>query len=241
MLGQEPLLWRGAYMARFPKKGSAAETCASHRSVGLGTIAGKAYHTCLRARMLEHVSTASRATQCGGLHGKSTDFAAHMLLTVVRASALKRTSCAVVFLDMVSASYKLVREQLLPVVTSVRDWQAYLHQVGWDDARIAAFCSRCAGHDQPSARGGVMGRACSDEHLVGLASFSHSATWYSLPGDSATYHYLRGVRSGRSVRRLGLYCLDDRGSRRARERAGGRRRARHGGRCALPPHCVVVR
>eukprot|EP00969_Alexandrium_andersonii_P170673 7545431-Alexandrium_andersonii.AAC.1 len=73
----------------------------------------KIYHGIGRSRVVDRYHMFAPGMQCGGIPKRGTDFAGHAVRMFLLMAAARRLSCAVLFVDVISAFYAVLRPLVL--------------------------------------------------------------------------------------------------------------------------------
>eukprot|EP00435_Cladocopium_sp_Y103_P060701 s101_g22.t1 len=109
---QEPISWKGGILVPlFKGKGSASDP-AGYRSIFVSDVCAKVHHSRMRTA-LAHIWTEHHdLIQQGGRKGCSTDIAHHILHAYSAWARQKSVSCGILFVDLQSAFYSVLRSSL---------------------------------------------------------------------------------------------------------------------------------
>jgi hypothetical protein len=186
----EPLSWKGGVLIPlFKGKGSPCQPTA-YRSIFLSDVCAKVHHAGVRSSLARVWQQDDQLIQLGGRKGCSTDVAHHMLHAHISWARHVNRSCAVLFVDLQSAFYSILRsslfkgeyhdDQICYAMTQLgitpHEWQAIRQQVEDDDATSGI-----------------------DSHHAGILKDMFTGTHFAmheLPGCTAT---TRGTRPGDPV------------------------------------------
>ena len=186
----EPLSWKGGILIPlFKGKGSPCQPMA-YRSIFLSDVCAKVHHAGVRSSLASVWQQDNQLIQLGGRKGCSTDVAHHMLHAHISWARHVNRSCAVLFVDLQSAFYSILRssiftgayhdDQICHAMNQLgikpHEWQEIRRQVEADDAT--------KGID--SHREGILKDMFTGTHFV----------MHELPGCTAT---TRGTRPGDPV------------------------------------------
>ena len=110
---QEPFTWRGGFLVPLHKGKGPPDDPASYRSIFISDYTGKLYHRAIRTQ-LEQVWVAKiNALQLGSRKGMGTDLAHHLLQAHQAACYAQGVPSAIVFFDLRSAFYSVLRQSLM--------------------------------------------------------------------------------------------------------------------------------
>ncbi len=128
-------------------------------------------------------------TQCGGVAGKGTDFA-NLFLRLRIDHARSRNLClAILYVDLCSALYSVLRELVLPIGTSSEDLEAMT-----DDLEVLLIFADAleALLRQPA----LLEQHITDKHLLQQVTEAHTHNWFVVAGSAKVTHSRRGVGPG---------------------------------------------
>ena len=124
---QPPLQWKGGMLSELFKMKGSPSSCGNYRDILLADDAGKSVFKLIRQRLLPYAVALSMNTQFGGgFNGGETAFANLYLRLLIDAAVCQRTSCAIIFMDVVAAFAQMLRR----IVFNVADGdEAWLHKL----------------------------------------------------------------------------------------------------------------
>ncbi|CAE7380505.1 unnamed protein product, partial [Symbiodinium sp. CCMP2456] len=163
---REPSAWRGGSLICLAKRASTLFQCTSFRSILLANLPGKIWHRVLRDKLTPAYQACKGDLQAGQLPGVGTDsisLAVRLYQSWARYSGLKS---ALVFYDVKTAFYKLLREALVPTGKQELNQAAYIAEAG------------------------------AGPHLVSMVADILRGTWFRLDGATALVLTGRGSRPG---------------------------------------------
>ena len=109
---KEPLNWKGGLLIPLLKgKGSPSEPSA-YRSIFLSDVSAKLHHANVRKHLADTWNADAKLIQLGGKKGCSTDVAHHLLHAHLAWARSANVSCAILFVDLQSAFYSILRSSL---------------------------------------------------------------------------------------------------------------------------------
>ena len=144
----EPLSWKGGLLIPlFKGKGSPSQPKA-YRSIFLSDVCAKVHHAGVRQSLADVWQQDDQLIQLGGRKGCSTDVAHHILHAHISWARHANRSCAVLFVDLQSAFYSILRsslftgeyhdDQICHAMSCLgirpQEWQEIRRQVETDDA-----------------------------------------------------------------------------------------------------------
>eukprot|EP00438_Fugacium_kawagutii_P016420 Skav206440 [mRNA] locus=scaffold295:130038:133282:- [translate_table: standard] len=123
----EPLQWKGGRLVPLWKGSADPSLPQGYRSIFVSDYSAKIFHQCLRTRLVEVWETAIDGLQFGGRAAHGTDMAHHLLQTHLAWSKSRCQPAGVVFVDLKSAFYSVLRQGLLRNVDPESVDSALLH------------------------------------------------------------------------------------------------------------------
>ena len=132
---KEPLMLKGSLATDLYKGRGCKLDMTSYRSIVCSSVPSKHHHKFLRSRLLSVVVHFLRDMHCGGIPSRGVDMASLLLRSfLARTSALRR-SVLVVFYDVKTAFYTVIRQMLLPVPLSREEylmcWTVWIFPCLW--------------------------------------------------------------------------------------------------------------
>ena len=113
--------------------------------------------------------------QCGGLAGRATDVASHLLRQTVEHHRARKRSTIVVFVDLIAAFYIVVRSLVTDISPLLQD------------ARLM---------DDESGMPSALAATSLDEHVLNSVTANLVATWFSIVDSDTVSKFHRGVMPG---------------------------------------------
>ena len=182
---KEPVQWKGGRLHPLWKGKQDPRDPSGYRSIYISNFLGKIYHQILRQPVLKAWSPDDSALQLGGRKKLGTDIAHHFLQLHQSWSRQKCLPSGIIFFDVQSAFYTLLRQTIIDSESQDRAIAYVLHQTGFDDAHIQATIDRAASHP-----------ATLDlsKHLQALLRDLLTNTYFTLEGVSHCCLTTRGTR-----------------------------------------------
>eukprot|EP00974_Lingulodinium_polyedra_P111420 10777104-Lingulodinium_polyedra.AAC.1 len=100
---EEPLMWRGSYIAALYKGKGDARLCSNSRDVWVESLESKDFHSYLRGMFFPKVAGFARPSQCGGIDSKGADIAQHFVRAVWDFAGVTSSCAALLFVDLSAA------------------------------------------------------------------------------------------------------------------------------------------
>ena len=108
----EPLSWKGGLLVPLFKGKGAPSDAEAYRSIFISDICAKVHHAHVRQKLAEVWQQDASLIQLGGKKKCSTDIAHHMLHAHLSWARHSVKSCAILFVDLKSAFYSVLRSSL---------------------------------------------------------------------------------------------------------------------------------
>ena len=193
--GTEAVGMKGGLAVWFHKGKGAKDICGSYRQILLLSSFAKILHQAVRPAARSVFLEQTPSLQLGGKPGKSVCFGAHLVRTFLRVNAIHKRSCFVLFTDIATAFYAVVR-QLIAKGCHPDDASSPLpdevcNGLGLTeaDAELLRFHAQ-----QPSG----LSHAGASPWLEALAARLSDGTWFMLRDDDQAVLTARGTRPGSS-------------------------------------------
>ena len=186
----EPAGLKGGILFHIDKgKPSNRRTCDSHRGILAQSCIAKAFHRSIRRLVVDFWEPRALPLQLGGRAGCSAVFGhlcSRSLLWFARAHQL---SMGLVFVDLASAYYAVIRETVLGGGLTDRPISELAGALGLSDEDLQQL--KLYVEQEP-----IMAHEGASAHLTALARELHQQTWFSLAEDSCLIQTERGTRPG---------------------------------------------
>ena len=187
---QEPVEFRGGALMPLAKKAAAAFSCSKFRAILLSSLPSKLLHKHVRTCLSAHFQP--QALQAGALPGISTESVALAARAFQALCHATGRSWALIFFDVRSAFYCVIRQLLLPVGDSDRALQALFDKLHLPPASLQELRTHLESLATVSATG------CS-QHLQRVATDVLQGTWFRLDQDAVLTLTHCGTRPGDSL------------------------------------------
>ena len=168
-----PVAWTGGRMQEVHKKKGALDDCDEYRGIVLEDHLAKGYKQWLSSRVMGCYASGMPDSQHGAVPGRSTDFATHLVRSFLDHARRLRRSVFVIFIDLVKAFDRAVREVTLGWPAGVTDGAAYLRGLGIDRESADFIAAWVAQHGCLFEKWGV------DPKTIRLLKNMHAASWFS--------------------------------------------------------------
>ena len=188
--GSEAIGLKGGLAVKFWKGKGAQNDVTSYRQILLASNLAKCMHQALRPAIRSLFVRSAPALQIGGKPGGNVVFGAHLTRSFLRWQAAKKKSCFILFTDIASAFYSVVRQLVASGGMSSGSGLS-LEGLNLPPEDIAALLEHAA---QPSA----VAEAGATSWLEAVAHRLTDATWFVLQQDHTPVVTSRGTRPGSS-------------------------------------------
>ena len=183
----EPVQYKGGRLAIAHKKGCPREVD-HYRALLISSALGKSLHNVWRQRSLPLMRQAADPLQISAQPGALVAQAAHLVRLHLGAAKTRGISCYILFLDIRSAYYKLVRQFAFDLDNSDLGVLTLLHRLGVehhiDDVATAL-------QEQSTLR-----QLQCPEPLHRMVTTFHEQTWFQIHNDNVVIETQRGTRPG---------------------------------------------
>ena len=188
----EPAGMKGGVLFHIDKgKPGAKAECASHRGILAQSCLSKVLHRSLRGLVVDHWSRNSMPLQVGGKPGCSATFGHLCSRSVLNFAKTRGLSAGLLFVDLQSAYYAVIRETVLGGGLSDRPLAAVADALGLDaeDLQILKYYVE----EEP-----ILHQQNASPLLVTMARELHQQTWFVLSEDprAVLVETQRGTRPG---------------------------------------------
>lgn len=187
--GQEALPHKGGRLVQaYKHKGDPSE-CSSHRSLLISSHIGKTLHRSLRQHHYSLYAAYQQRQQVGGRRKMPVSGALHMARAYLRVQRNARRPCAMIFLDLTEAFYRVVRPLAVGGHLSDQCLQSMIDRLGLPPHEVQEL------HDmltQPSA----LDLANAPAHVCRLLQAIHQDTWFVVDDQQDVVRTELGSRPG---------------------------------------------
>ena len=186
----EPAGLKGGTLFCIPKPSVGAQnTCSGYRGILVQSGIAKAIHRSARPLAVGHWLPRARACQLGGRKGCSADMGHFLSRGFLHYSLVQGLSCAVLFLDLTSAYYGVIRETVMGAGLSDRSIEEMASSLSLtsEDLQLLRHYVSC----EP-----VLESQDASALLSELSREMHASTWFVLSQDRQLVHTHSGTRPG---------------------------------------------
>ena len=185
--GSEPLQYKGGRLAVVHKKGSPQEVD-HYRALLISSALGKSIHNTWRRRSIPMMRQFADPLQISAQQGALVAQAAHLVRLHMGAAKRQGFSSFVLFLDIKSAYYQLVRQHAMDLDNSDLGLVTLLHRLGIEH-HIDEIAQAL---QEPS----TLRQMDCPEPLHRMISTFHEQTWFLINNDNQIVETSRGTRPG---------------------------------------------
>ena len=186
----EPVHWKGGILfAVYKSKG---ETCnpTSYRGILVSSHVGKVAHGLFRKMAVPGFVQMAMPLQCGGIPKRSVAFAAHSCRLQQHAAQRAKMSTGILFVDIKSAYYRLLRELCVETRVDEGHLRFLLHRLRLPPEQLMPLLDILKTYDP------VMAKADVPDIAKRMAAAFHRNTWFHVCGAPLLARTLRGARPG---------------------------------------------
>ena len=180
-----PQSWRGERLKELHKKGN-TRICDHYRGLLISDHLGKAAASILYDHVDAQYHDYLPQAQCGAVKKKGGDFATHLLRTVMDHAASWGLSIVILFVDLVKAFDRILREVVL-------DWSQLPEQRSTEYLQELGFS-----HKQSIVleAGSVLQDIFVYPHVRELLASMHTGSWFRVAGSNEFIVSSKGGRQG---------------------------------------------
>lgn len=191
IFNREPLVFKGGLLVSAFKKGNPMDPT-NYRSLLISPCLGKAFHRILRRDLMGVFEPHSLPLQLGGRPKIAVTQAAHSLHLFLHEQRCEQRSCAVLFLDIRNAFYRLFRQQLTNTGVLMRSVEELFASLQLPPEAYQDFCVH------------LQGTTATED--IGTAPFLENqvrevlnTTWFVVSGSDTFTEARKGSRPGDSI------------------------------------------
>ena len=186
----EPAGLKGGILYHISKgKPGLQRTCDAHRGILAQSCISKAFHRSLRKLVVQHWTPHALPLQLGGRAGCSAVFGHLCSRSILEFAWSQRLSAGLLFVDLASAYYAVIRQTVLGPGLSDRPIEEIASSLGLDSEDLQML--RYYVEQEP-----VLWQQGASAQLTALARELHQQTWFILNGDTKAIETQRGTRPG---------------------------------------------
>ena len=168
-----PTRWTGGRMQEVFKNKGSRDECDDYRGIVLEDHLAKGLKQHLSHAVTPAYNAAMPDCQHGAVGGRSTDFATHLVREVIAHAAAAKLCIFILFIDLVKAFDRVIREITLGWPAGATDPRAYLKSLGLSDDQAEWIATFVAQHGCLFEQWGV------DPKVVRLLKNMHVQSWFS--------------------------------------------------------------
>ncbi|CAE7348568.1 unnamed protein product [Symbiodinium sp. CCMP2592] len=193
----EPVQYRGCRLVAMLKKACATARADNFRSIALLDPAAKFLHRLHRPTLVDEVQHKDLPLLQGCVPGGGPVALTHILQTALHTAKLRGTSAAILFLDLRSAYYRLVRQAVTGAEVSDADLCQLLHRLGVKPEHLQDVT-------RYATSGGMLNRA--SPHFKRVLACTFHATFFVMDDVPTATTTKAGSRPGDAISDI-LYGL----------------------------------
>ena len=185
----EPLIWKGGELIKLYKGKGSRSSCSNFRAILLSSSVGKAVHSLVRNKASPFFEREALPLQAGGRPGQSALFPAQALRCFLRSAKASLDSAGVLFFDLQTAFYTVIRHLSIGRTCSDYDVAGIVRDLGLPPEA----CSELRRLLTCSPASDSVGLP---EPLSALLTEMHTCTWFLFSQSPHLTETLRGTRPG---------------------------------------------
>ena len=186
----EPVGFKGGKLIHLYKGRGPADEPTNRRGILISNHASKVAHGALRGQLTPFLERGMLPMQVGGRAHKSVQQSAHMLRLFMDLCRSQNLSCGVVFLDIKTAYYKVIRELVTKTEAAPNKLKELLTKFNLPPQALQALEERLQEDNSITRRMGV------GSYLEALLGELHTDTWFTTPGLPGVTATAIGTRPG---------------------------------------------
>ena len=186
---REPVSWRGGDLILLAKRAGQAMSCEGFRSILIASVAGKAFHRCMRARLLPLLEASRPDLMAGAIEGIGIEVPALAVRSFQQLQQGLRRPWAVLFFDLQSAYYRVLRQLVVRHSGTDAALLELLHKLDLPPEALQELHSKLASL-------AALPQLKASDHLQAVISDLLSGTWFRLDGRALLTITARGTRPG---------------------------------------------
>jgi len=186
----EPLGFKGGKLVHLYKGRGPPDEPSNRRGILISNHMSKVAHGALRGQFTPFLEKGMLPMQVGGRAHKSVQQGAHMLRLYMDLCKRQAVSCGVVFLDIRTAYYKVLRELVANNGTVEGRLQALLSNFNLPPSSLQALEQRLSEGPAITTNMGL------NDYMTKLLSEIHTDTWFTTPGLEGLTGTTVGTRPG---------------------------------------------
>ncbi|OLP84483.1 hypothetical protein AK812_SmicGene34646 [Symbiodinium microadriaticum] len=186
---REPLTFRGGDLVCLAKRAGATLRCQDYRSILVSSIPGKIHHRKLRSQLTKLLEGYRQPLQSGALPGEGIEVIAIAAKTFQLLCDGIRRPWGLVFFDLQSAYYQIIREALVPGCEDDTALLALFDKLQLPPKALIELKQ----HLQQLA---LLPAFSASEHLTALINDLFRGSWFRISGSALLTVTKRGTRPG---------------------------------------------
>jgi DNA-directed RNA polymerase subunit RPC12/RpoP len=206
-----PLAWTGGRIVDIYKRKGSPSDCDMSRGILLADHLSKGFCNLMAPYINPHYNKHMPTEQFGAVSGRGTDFATHIIRSFIEMCSMNASSYFILFVDLVKAFDRVVRELVMGWPAHVSDPSEYLRSLGLTLEQAEWIAAYVARHGCLLEQWGV------DRKVIALLKNLHASSWFTYGDIDSAIAVRVGGRQGckfgatifNSVYSIGLNMLRD--------------------------------
>lgn len=187
---EEPVGFKGGNLVHLYKGKGSPDLPENRRGILISNHASKVAHGAARRQFTAVLEHQMLPMQLGGRRNKSVQQSAHMLRMFLGACKRQKLSSGVIFLDIQTAYYKVIRELVAAAPTPIEILYDLVNTFKLPSIALQQLEEILQNGQSISAQSGMA------PHMESLLSELHQDTWFTTPGIETITHTRVGTRPG---------------------------------------------
>ncbi|CAE7419468.1 unnamed protein product [Symbiodinium sp. CCMP2592] len=168
---RQPIQWRGGLLRESWKRKGTVREPANYRSLFVSSMLGKVFHKVLRSRATQHAADMLLSFQMGARKQAPVTLPALFVQSILRRGHQDNISTGVLFLDVQSAYYTVIREMSVGLIEDDETVAKVFKYFGLSPDDLGEFWDDIH-------RGGIMGQSTLPSSLRHLAKDLMHKSWF---------------------------------------------------------------
>ncbi|CAE7236658.1 unnamed protein product, partial [Symbiodinium necroappetens] len=186
---REPLCFRGGELYCLAKRAGAMFCCKDFRSILVSSVPGKLFHRTLRRQLAEVLAETRPPLQCGTLPGEGIETISLAGRTYQLLQDARHRPWALIFYDLQSAYYQVIREAVVPGCQDDTAILRLLHSLDLPPGALREL-------QQHLGCMALLPQLHASPHLVASINDLFRGTWFKMSAGAVLTLTRRGTRPG---------------------------------------------
>ena len=176
------------------KKSGSRSIISNYRDITLSDCEAKLFLGFLRLSLRGAAQALAGSGQCGSGFGAGSTDTCHLLITQAMGLArVRKESCSILFVDVISAFASVLRRIILPGLPQTEEaWMIHLRNSGFTSGEAASVVSTAMSVASWTESG-------VSHHSLAIAQAAHETSWFTIDGLDRLSVFCKGVLAGTSV------------------------------------------